>query len=175
MCGSISRLLRDGGAFFSEARETSSSRSRSRLVADALFRHGLVLARPAAAVDLLAVAADEMVPVVQVLALVDETIGAGIGRPVDRLDDLGRELHADGNVFLAVLVVAALAGGAVQQFTVQIGEEELPALLVLELDEAALGAAVAQRFPLSGKVISLQAFLFSRRVGRPSRNSRTDP
>jgi hypothetical protein len=45
-------------------------------------------------------------------------------------------------------VVAAAARLAVEQFAADVGVMDLAAVFVLQLDEAAAGAAVAQRLPL---------------------------
>lgn len=89
-------------------------------------------------------------PVVKILAFMHETIGAGLWQPVDRRDDFRRELDADRNVFLPVRIVGTLAGPAIEQLAVKPREIEFAGVLVLEFDEAAFGAAVAERFPFLG-------------------------
>src|SRR3546814_1487688 len=83
----------------------------------------------------------------QVLAQGDQAIGTGLGQPV-HLAHLGRgELDAVGHQFLALRVITALAGGAVQQLAGDVGLLQRAGRLVLEAVEAAFAAAVAQRLP----------------------------
>lgn len=65
-------------------------------------------------------------------------------QPIDRRDNFGRELHADRNEFLALGIVGALAGIAIEQRAVEAGEIELSRVLVFQLDQAAFGASVAE-------------------------------
>jgi hypothetical protein len=51
---------------------------------------------------------------------------------------------------VAALIISALAALGIQQLTGYIGVVNLSTVVVLELDQAALGAAVAQQLPLPG-------------------------
>ena len=94
------------------------------------------------------IARDEWVPPVEVVALGQETVGAGVGQPREAAHGLGRQAHAIGNLGLAVRVVAAAAGLVVKEGAAHIGVHHLGRILVLELDKAAAPAAVAQALPL---------------------------
>ena len=111
------------------------------------------------AVDSLAVAADEVVPVVKVFALVDQAVGAGLRQPVDGGHDFGRQLDADRHELLAVWVVLALAGLVVEQLAVKFRHVEVAGGFVFELHQAAFAAAVAEGFPLRiGHFVELLGF-----------------
>ena len=80
-------------------------------------------------------------------------------QPIDGGDDFRRELHADGDVFLAIGIVGTLEGVSVQQLAMKAGEKELSGILVVEFDEADFGAAIAQRLPLlGGHLVQLLGF-----------------
>jgi hypothetical protein len=49
---------------------------------------------------------------------------------------------------VAIVVILATAGADIEQFAGNLGVEQLARILVFQLDQAALGAAVAERFPL---------------------------
>src|SRR5262249_42525090 len=85
------------------------------VVRNALLAPRLAHGRDAAPVHFVAVAADEMMPVPEVLAFVYEPIRAGLRQPIELADRLRRQLHAVGHVLLAVGVVRALARVGVEQ------------------------------------------------------------
>ena len=95
-----------------------------------------------------AVAALEVVPVVEVLALRHQAIGAGLRQPADLLHVARRQAHAVLHIFEAGLVVLALAALGVEQLAGDVGEVQLVGVGVDDLVEAALAAAVAQALPL---------------------------
>ena len=87
-------------------------------------------------------------PPIEIPAFCQEAVGAGRRKPGERPDRLRREADAVRHLRLPVLVVAAAAAGPVEQRAADIGVGDLARILVLELDEAAAGAAVAKALPL---------------------------
>ena len=59
------------------------------------------------------------------------------------------ELDAIGDQLLAVGIIGALAGAAIEQLAGDIGREQLAGVVILELVQAAAPATVAQRFPFA--------------------------
>jgi len=102
---------------------------------DARLVHGVGIAR------------DERMPPVKVLALVELAVGAGGRQPFDLVHHLGGEPHAIVDLFAPMSVIAAAAALAIEQPAADVGEIGRRRVLVLELDEAAAAAAVAQAFP----------------------------
>ena len=86
-------------------------------------------------------------PPCKVLAVRDQAIGAGLGQPVHLVDGLGRKYQAIRHQALALLIVRASASPEIQQAAGHIGVAHLAGILVLQLVQAALAAAVAQQFP----------------------------
>ena len=105
----------------------------------------------------LRIAGDERMPPVQVLALGDQAVAAGRRQPADLRDRLRGEPDAIVDPFGAMPVIPAAARPGVEQAAADIGEIDVFGLLLLELDQAAAAAAVAQAFPL-GLVHLFQAF-----------------
>src|SRR6185312_4658519 len=136
-------------------------------------------------------ARDERMPVEQVFALGDEPVGARHREPGEFANRGRRQSHAVGNPGVAALVIEAAAGLAVEQPAADVGEMNL-AILVLELDEAAAAAAIAQALPfgeahlverlgppewlgllvLRGHALWLKAFRCGRPQFRPRRPAR---
>src|SRR6266567_9285053 len=104
----------------------------------------------------LRIAGDERMPPVQVLALGDQAVAAGRRQPADLRDRLRGEPDAIVDPFGAMPVVPAVARPGVEQAAAYVGEIDVFGLLLLELDEAAAAAAVAEAFPL-GLIQVLQA------------------
>jgi len=86
-------------------------------------------------------------PVRQGFALQDQAIGAGGRQPVNLAHLLGGEPHAGGHGAFAGGVGDALAGVEVQKAAGHVGEEHAVVLVIIQLIQAALAAAVAQRLP----------------------------
>ncbi|CAH1653976.1 hypothetical protein BOSEA31B_11006 [Hyphomicrobiales bacterium] len=97
------------------------------------------------------ISGNERVPPGQVLSFRDEAIGAGRRQPGQAAHLLRRQGHAIGHLLRTVRIVPAAAGTGIEQATADIGREDAPGLLVLELDEAAAATAVAKRLPLLGR------------------------
>ncbi len=84
----------------------------------------------------------------QIAPLRDEAIGAGRRQPGQRAHVMRRQRHAIGHDGGAVRVVLAAAGAGIEQAATDIRGEDRAGILVLQLDEAAAAAPVAERFPL---------------------------
>ena len=135
-----------------------------RPVGDALQKVGQseILFRPryAAAhgnprrMDGLGIARDQRMPPVEILPFRHETIGAGRRQPGQGPHALGRQADAIGDLGLPVVVVGAPASLRIEQRAAHIGVVNLARILVLELDQAAAAAAVAQALPLAAVIAS---------------------
>jgi len=79
-----------------------------------------------------------------------QPIGAGFGHPLEEFGMVGREHGAFGNEFVTICIVGATAGVHVQQPAGHAGIVYLAGFLDLELVDAALGAPIAEGFPLGG-------------------------
>src|ERR1700722_6060346 len=90
---------------------------------------------------------NQRVPIVQVLAFGHQSIGAGDWEPAQIANHIRRQSHAIGNFPVTPRIVDAFTRLAVEQLAANVGEMNLARVLVLELDEAAATAAVAQAFP----------------------------
>src|SRR5688572_26420701 len=77
-----------------------------------------------------------------------QTVGAGLGEPVEFAQTIPVEDNAIADPLLAVRIVAAAAVAPVEQFASDIGRVKDAGVFVLKLVDAAAAAAVAQRFPL---------------------------
>src|SRR6516165_11303717 len=106
-------------------------------------------------------------PPPEVFALVEEAIGAGLGKPSNAADNAGGQLHAIGDMLLPVAVVRAPARSKIEQLAGKPGYGDLAGILILELDQAALSAAVAERFPLLRRHASKGFALPERRIFVP--------
>src|SRR5690554_2486328 len=102
------------------------------------------------AVDPLRVAGEQRVPAGLLAPLGYPAVGTKVRQPAELLDPLGRQAGAVRHPLQAVLVVAAAAAVNVEQLAGQVEHRQLAALLVLELEQAALAAAIAERLPLLG-------------------------
>jgi hypothetical protein len=89
----------------------------------------------------------QRMPPGQIAALGDETVGASRRQPRQLGHVAGREPDAVGHLGLAVVVIAAPAGAGIKQRAANVGVMDGAALLVLELDETAAGAAVTEALP----------------------------
>ena len=103
-----------------------------------------------------ATAGDQRMPFGQGLPLRQQAIGAGGGQPVELGNLVVGDLQAVRLFFKAVAVVGALAGLGIEQVAGHVGEHQLLGVLVDQLVQAALAAAVAQGLPL-GRGHLLQA------------------
>ena len=106
-------------------------------------------------------------PPPKVFPLVEEAIGAGLGKPRETADSAGRELDAIWNMVLPVAIVRALARSEVEQLAGEPGDGDIAGVLILELDQAALPAAVAKRFPLLRRHFMEELLLPERRISVP--------
>lgn len=104
-----------------------------------------------------AAAGDKGMPLWQALPLSQQAIGAGGGQPVELGNLVVGDLQAVRLFLKAVAVVGALAGLGIEQVAGHVGEHQLLGVLVDQLVQAALAAAVAQGLPL-GCGHLLQAF-----------------
>src|SRR5690606_24309695 len=76
------------------------------------------------------------------------TIGARQRHPLQPLDIVGRQLHAVRHLGLTIGVIGAGAGVRVEQLAMHARRDDPAGVLVLEPDDAAQAATVAQTFPL---------------------------
>lgn len=81
-------------------------------------------------------------------ALGKAAIGAGVRQPAVIRGALRRDLETIGHARLAVFVILAAAGIAVQEPAGDVGIINSRRIRVLELHQAAAPAAVAERLPL---------------------------
>lgn len=95
-----------------------------------------------------AAAGDKGMPLWQTLPLRQQAIGAGGGQPVELGNLVVSDLQAVRLFFEAVAVVGALASLGIEQIAGHVGEHQLLGVLVDQLVQAALAAAVAQGLPL---------------------------
>ena len=110
--------------------------------------HYLAAHRLASLVHGAAAAGDKRMPLWQALPLRQQAIGAGGGQPVELGNLVVGDLQAVRLFFKAVAVVGALAGLGIEQVAGHVGEHQLLGVLVDQLVQTALAAAVAQRLPL---------------------------
>jgi len=80
----------------------------------------------------------------------DEAIGAGRRKPRDAAHRLRRQPDAIGHLLLPSGIIPAAASEAVEKRATDIRVEDLAAILVFQLEEAAAATAVAEAFPLGG-------------------------
>ena len=90
-------------------------------------------------------------PVRQVFAFGDEPISAGHRQPFQRPNGGRGQFHAVRDPPFAPFVIATAARLGVEQRAADVGEMDVASVFVLEFDEAAAGAAVAQTLPLVEK------------------------
>jgi hypothetical protein len=109
--------------------------------------HRLVAHAHPGLVHALGIARQQRVPGRQGLALVQPPVGAAARQPGHGFDVLEVKFDAVGNVGLAVRIVLAEAGLLIQQLTGDPRRNDLARVFVLEPDQAAQAAAVAQGFP----------------------------
>ena len=113
-------------------------------------------------VDRLVASRNQPVPPVEIPALRDQPVGAGLRQPAYGAH-IGRgEPDAVGHAGEPVGVVRTPAGGVVEQAAAHRGPVDFAGILVLKLGKAAFAAAVAERFPLGGAH-------FLQRLGFPER------
>jgi len=112
-----------------------------------LFRNDLAAHGYPRAAHAVRIARDQRVPVRQRLAFGQQTIGARRQQSVCVAGEFRRHLHTIRHQHVALFVAPALAVGRVVVPADDIGEIEFAAVGVLELDQTATPAPVAQRFP----------------------------
>ena len=95
-----------------------------------------------------AAAGNKGMPLWQALPLRQQAIGAGRRQPVIFGNLVVGDLQTVRLFFKAVAVVGALAGLGIEQVAGHVGEHQLLGVLVDQLVQTALAAAVAQRLPL---------------------------
>ena len=118
--------------------------------------HYLAAHRLAGLVHGAAAAGDKGMPLWQALPLRQQAVGTGRGQPVILGNLVVGDLQAVRLFLKAVAVVGALAGLGIEQVAGHVGEHQLLGVLVDQLVQAALAAAVAQGLPL-GRGHLLQA------------------
>ena len=129
------------------------------------FRDEFFAGRSSVGMYGLGIACDKRVPVRKRFPFMHQPIGAGFGHPFEEFGLLGREHGAFGNEFVAVCIVGATAGVHVQQPAGHAGIVHLAGFLDLELVDAALGAPIAEGFPLGGiQFVKLLSVGLSRRL-----------
>lgn len=111
------------------------------------FRHDLPHDAHAGLAHAVRVAGHQWMPVRQILALVQQAVGTGHRHEVQLADIARRQPHTVGNLARAVRVIAAPALAHVVEAAGDI-REFAAAVLVLQLNETAFAAVIAQRFPL---------------------------
>ena len=114
------------------------------------FMNHFVADRYAGGMDRLAAPRNQGVPPAQLLTLGEQTIRAGRWQPVGGPRELRGYLQAVGYADTPVRIVRACAGAEFEQPTDDFGKRDLSGVDIFKLDQAALGAAVAKRFPLVG-------------------------
>src|SRR3546814_7717369 len=112
-------------------------------------RCALVTGVQTCALPIVRVAADEIMPVVQGFALGAQAIGAGLRQPFEVVDLRFGQRQAIGNMAAAMLVVAAARGRKIEQAARDIRRIDAARVLILQLEQAAFAAAVAQGLPLT--------------------------
>src|SRR5690606_3734016 len=90
-------------------------------------------------------------------------VGARLGQPIQRPHFLGRNGNAVRNVLLPLRVMRAAARAEIEQPTSKPGRVDLTRVLVLELEQAAASATIAEGFPL-GIGHLLERLLFPERL-----------
>ncbi len=95
-----------------------------------------------------AAAGDKGMPLWQALPLRQQAVGTGRGQPVELGNLVVGDLQAVRLFLKAVAIVGALAGLGIEQVAGHVGEHQLLGVLVDQLVQAALAAAVAQGLPL---------------------------
>src|SRR3989442_1704809 len=118
-------------------------------IARIILRYGPAAHRYAGAVHRLGIAADQIMPVGQRLALGAQPIGAGSGQPGQGSDIGHAESDAVRDQRLPMLIVGAAAAVPVEQATGDIGGMKFAAQLILHLMHAAFAAAIAQGLPFA--------------------------
>ena len=111
------------------------------------FRHDLPHHAHAGLAHAVRIAGHQRMPIRQILALIEHAVGTGHRHEVQFADIARRQPHTVGNLPRAVRVIAASAiahvieaAGDIREFAVTV--------LVLQLNETAFAAMIAQRFPL---------------------------
>ena len=102
----------------------------------------------ARAMDCLAIAADEIVPLRQRFTGGAQPVGAGSGQPADFLQLARGQPHAIRHESAPLAVIAATRGVPVEQPARNIGRIDAPGVGILDLVQATFAAAVAQSLPL---------------------------
>ena len=97
-------------------------------------------------------------PLRQRLARRPQAIGAGLWKPVERVEAFTVKGYAIGDAFAAMLVIGAAAVSPIEKAAGDIRRVQLAGLLVFELVDTAAAATVAQGFPLAA-VESLERLL----------------
>src|SRR5208337_4981761 len=90
---------------------------------------------------------NERMPPRQVPALVDKPVRTCFGKPCEAAHAFGRELDAVLNLVLPGAVTGALARPEIEELASKARNGNVAGILIFEFDQAALPAAVAQRFP----------------------------
>ncbi|MNH21205.1 hypothetical protein D3C79_810040 [compost metagenome] len=110
--------------------------------------HHLAAHRLAGLVHGAAAAGDKRMPFRQALPLCQQAVSAARRQPVELGNLVEGDLQAVRLFFKAVAVVGTLAGLGIEQVAGHVGEHQLLGVLVDQLVQAALAAAIAQGLPL---------------------------
>ena len=124
--------------------DPSDDVSREAILRNFLFADGRSANRYAGLEDRLVRTRDKRMPPPKVFTLVEEAIGAGLGEPPKTADIVGRKFHAIENMVLPVRVVRALARSKIEQLAGEPRDGDFASILIFELDQTALPAAVAE-------------------------------
>ncbi len=108
------------------------------------FAHGTTPNRDTRRMHRFWIPRNQGVPPSQIAALRQPTIRTARRQPVDFLKRLRAQVNAIGNVLPPVLVVAAPAGGQVQQAARHIGKCQVTSVFISKLVKAATAATVAE-------------------------------
>ena len=112
-----------------------------------VFGYNLAAHRYAGVVHGIRVAAQQWMPVLQLLTKRQQAVRTGSWQPFKCLGRIGGELQTVGYQLGAVAVVSTTASLGVEQLAGQVGIKQFTTVFVLHLVHAAQAAAVAQRLP----------------------------
>ena len=113
------------------------------------------------------VTGDQRVPREERPSLMEQAVSAGLRQPGKGGNDSGCQDLTVWNMLLAVRVAATAASLSIEQLTADVGVEQLISVLVLDLIEAALSAAIAEGLPLF-RTHLVEGLFFPERAGSGS-------
>lgn len=133
---------------------------RESLFRDLFFTNCRTPDRNPGLMDRLGAFGDQRMPPEKITALANETIGTAFWQPGKPTQLMRREFDAIGDAAVPIGVIGAAAGPKIKKLAGEPRDGDVATVFIFELDEAALGAAVAKRFPF------LRRHLF-KRLGLP--------